>query len=219
MTRAGFRCGPVVVLLGVVVLQGCSLVTRGQPGPAGPSGPAEAARASSQPPSGVDIADLLNTPDAVPRQEFKTRSGNPERYVQNGRRYSVLESSEGYVERGLASWYGEDFHGLRASSGERYDMYGMSAAHRSLPLPTYVRVTSLENGRSVVVRVNDRGPFVDTQQRIIDLSYTAALKLGVVGPGTMRVEVRALEPAAIERRERSMTPTVGFKLGEGKKGK
>ena len=81
-------------------------------------------------------------------------------------------------------------------------MYGMSAAHRTLPLPTYVRVTSLENNRSVVVRVNDRGPFVDTQQRILDLSYTAALKLGVVGPGTMRVRVEALEPAATERRRR-----------------
>lgn len=189
----------MVALVGALVFQGCSLVTRGQPGQAGPRGPAEAAGASSRPPSGSSIADLLRTPDAVPRQEFKTRSGNPESYEVNGRRYAVLESSKGYVERGLASWYGEKFHGRKASSGERYDMYGMSAAHRSLPIPTYVRVTSLENGRSVVVRVNDRGPFVDTQQRIIDLSYTAALKLGVVGPGTMRVEVRALEPAAIDR--------------------
>ncbi len=190
----------MVGLIGAVMLQGCALVTSGQPGPAGPRGPAEAAGASSQPPSGSDVADLLNTPDAVPRQEFKTRSGNPERYEVFGRRYSVLESSQGYVERGVASWYGKDFHNRLTSSGERYDMYGMSAAHRSLPLPTYVRVTSLESGRSVVVRVNDRGPFVDTQQRIIDLSYTAALKLGVIGPGTMRVEVRALDPAAIERR-------------------
>ena len=189
----------MVVLIVAAVLQGCSLVTSGQPGPAGPRGPAEAARASSQPPSGSDIADLLDTPDAVPLQEFKTRGGNPERYEVFGRTYAVLESSRGYVERGLASWYGKDFHELLTSSGEPYDMYGMSAAHRSLPLPTYVRVTSLENGRSVVVRVNDRGPFVDTQQRIIDLSFTAALKLGVVGPGTMRVEVQALEPAAIER--------------------
>ncbi|GMR13331.1 MAG: hypothetical protein BMS9Abin29_1536 [Gemmatimonadota bacterium] len=202
MTRVGFRRGRMVALIGAVVIQGCSLVTRGQHGPAGPRGPAEAAGASWRPPSGVDIADLLDTPDAVPRQEFKTKGGNPESYEVNGRRYAVLESSSGYVERGLASWYGKDFHGRRASSGEPYDMYGMSAAHRSLPLPTYVRVTSLENGRSVVVRVNDRGPFVDTQQRIIDLSYTAGLKLGLIGPGTMRVEVRALEPAAIEPRRR-----------------
>ncbi len=195
----------MVALIGAVMLQGCSLVTSGSPGPAGPRGPAEAARASAQPPGpppGSDIADLLSTPNAVPRQEFKTRRGNPERYEVFGRTYSVLESSRGYVEQGVASWYGKDFHDSLTSSGERYDMYGMSAAHRSLPLPTYVRVTSLENGRSVVVRVNDRGPFVDTQQRIIDLSYTAALKLGVVGPGTMRVEVLALEPAAIERRGR-----------------
>jgi peptidoglycan lytic transglycosylase len=203
VTRVGFKRGRMVALIGALVFQGCSLVTRGHPGQAGPRGPAEAgAGASSRPPSGSTVADLLRTPDAVPRQEFKTRAGNPESYEVNGRSYAVLESSKGYVERGLASWYGEDFHGRRASSGERYDMYGMSAAHRSLPIPTYVRVTSLENGRSVVVRVNDRGPFVDTQQRIIDLSYTAALKLGVVGPGTMRVEVRALEPAAIDRQGR-----------------
>ena len=202
MTRAGLGCGRMFLVIGAVALQGCSFVTSGQPGQAGPSGPAEAAGASSLPPSGSDAADLLRTPDAVPRQEFKSSGGNRPSYVVNGRRYAVLESSEGYVERGVASWYGPDFHGRRTSSGERYDMYGMSAAHRSLPLPTYVRVTSLENGRSVVVRVNDRGPFVDTQQRIIDLSYTAALKLGLVGPGTMRVEVLALDPAAIERRGR-----------------
>ena len=202
MTRAGLGRGRMFVLIGAVVLQGCSLVTSGQPGPAGPRGPAEAARAGSRPPSGSDAADLLRTPDAVPRQEFKSRGGNRPSYVVNGRRYAVLKSSEGYVERGVASWYGPDFHGRRTSSGERYDMYDMSAAHRSFPLPTYVRVTSLENGRSVVVRVNDRGPFVDTQQRIIDLSYTAALKLRLVGPGTMRVEVLALDPAAIERRGR-----------------
>ena len=201
MKRTGSN-GRMIVLLAAAVLQGCTLVTRGPPGPAGPRSPAERAGDESQPPPGSDIADLLNTPDAVPRQEYKTRGGNPASYEVNGRRYAVLESSEGYVERGVASWYGSAFHGRRTSSGERYDMYGMSAAHRSLPLPTYVRVTSLENDRSVVVRVNDRGPFVDTQQRIIDLSYTAALKLGVVGPGTMRVEVRALEPAAIDRRGR-----------------
>lgn len=201
MTRVGLGSRWTAALIGAVMLHGCSLVTRGQQGQAGPSGPAEAAGAGALP-SGSDTAALLRTPNAVPRQEFKTKNGNPETYEVNGRRYAVLESSEGYVERGVASWYGRKFHGRRASSGERYDMYGMSAAHRSLPLPTYVRVTSLENGRSVVVRVNDRGPFVDTQQRIIDLSYTAALKLGVVGPGTMRVEVRALEPAAIEERGR-----------------
>ena len=200
VVRSGFK--PVMVLFAIMALQGCSLVTSRGSGPAGPRGPADAGRRDGSRPSG-DVEDLINnTPDAVPRQEEKTAGGNPETYEQNGRRYEVLESSEGYVEQGVASWYGEPFHGRRASSGETYDMYGMSAAHRTLPLPTYVRVTSLVNGRSVVVRVNDRGPFVDTQQRILDLSYVAALKLGVVGPGTMRVKVEALEPAATDRRRR-----------------
>lgn len=199
MIRSGLVIRRSWVLIAMVALQGCALVTKGQPGPAGPRSPAEAAEARGRGSGDIAVEDLLNTPDAVPRQEEKASRGNMERYEVNGRRYSVLESSEGYTERGLASWYGADFHGLTTSSGEIYDMYGMTAAHRSLPLPTYVRVTSLESGRSVVVRVNDRGPFIDPQQRIIDLSYTAALKLGLVGPGTMRVEVRALDPPARDR--------------------
>jgi rare lipoprotein A len=110
-----------------------------------------------------------------------------------GERYDVLPSSEGYVERGIASWYGPDFHGLRASSGETYDMYGMTAAHPVLPLPTYVQVTNLTNGRKAIVRVNDRGPF--HSNRVIDLSYAAAHKLGIVQDGTGLVEVRALNPS------------------------
>ena len=115
-------------------------------------------------------------------------------YDEFGITYQVLDTSEGYEESGIASWYGEPFHGRRTSSGETYDMYGMSAAHRTLPLPSYVEVTNLDNGRSVVLRVNDRGPFVDPELRIIDVSYTAALKLGLVGPGTAPVLVEALEP-------------------------
>ena len=134
--------------------------------------------------------------DAVPRQEYKYRLGNPAFYDEFGVRYRVLDTSEGYVERGVASWYGENFHGRRTSGGEPYDMYAMTAAHKTLPLPTYVRVTDLDTGNRVVVRINDRGPFVEG--RIIDLSYAAALKLGIAGAGTARVEVRALDPPAVD---------------------
>jgi rare lipoprotein A len=132
--------------------------------------------------------------DAVPRNEPRSRYGNPPFYDVFGKRYYVLSSSSAYVERGVASWYGPGFHKIRTSTGESYDMYGMTAAHKTLPLPAYVRVTNLQNGRTVVVRVNDRGPFVGN--RIIDLSYTAAAKLDMLRNGTAMVEVRALEPGA-----------------------
>jgi rare lipoprotein A len=141
---------------------------------------------SQSPPSPQSI------PDAVPRIEPRSRYGNPPFYDVFGRRYYVLSSSAAYVERGVASWYGPGFHKIRTSTGEPYDMYGMTAAHRTLPLPAYVRVSNLQNGRSVVVRVNDRGPFVGN--RIIDLSYTAALKLDMLRNGTAMVEVRSIDP-------------------------
>ena len=134
--------------------------------------------------------------DAVPRQEYKYRLGNPAFYDEFGVRYRVLETSKGYAERGIASWYGRDFHGRRTSGGEPYDMYAMTAAHKTLPLPTYAEVTHLDTGNKVVVRINDRGPFVEG--RIIDLSYAAALKLGIAGAGIARVEVRALDPPAVD---------------------
>jgi rare lipoprotein A len=134
---------------------------------------------------------------ANPLPESKSRYGNPETYVVFGKRYSVLDTSAGFVEEGIASWYGEPFHGRRTSSGETYDMYTLTAAHKHLPLPTYALVTNLDNGRRIVVRVNDRGPF--HEDRVIDLSYAAALELDMVGPGTARVNVRALDPAATER--------------------
>jgi rare lipoprotein A len=138
--------------------------------------------------------DASNVPDAVPENAPRSKYGNPSSYEVFGRRYHVMRDARGYQERGVASWYGTKFHGARTSSGERYDMYSMTAAHKTLPLPTWVRVTNLENHRSVVVKVNDRGPF--HQNRIIDLSYSAALKLGIVGKGTGLVEVRALGPGA-----------------------
>jgi rare lipoprotein A len=118
--------------------------------------------------------------------------GNPPFYEVFGKRYHVLPTSAGYVQRGVASWYGRDFHGLSTSSGETYNMHAMTAAHTTLPLPTWVEVTNLENGKRVVVKVNDRGPFVDN--RLIDLSYAAATALDMVRSGTTRVEVRALAP-------------------------
>ena len=140
----------------------------------------------------VEDLDLAKIPDAVPKVEPHSANGNPDSYVEDGQRYWVIPNAKGYAERGLASWYGPNFHGNRTSSGEPYDMYKMTAAHKTLPLPTYLRVTNLENNRSIVVRVNDRGPF--KKGRIIDLSYVAAAKLGIVGNGTATVEIHALDP-------------------------
>jgi rare lipoprotein A len=137
--------------------------------------------------------DIAAIPEPIPKAEPRSTRGNPRFYTVLGRRYFVLETAEGYAERGVASWYGPGFHASATSNGERYDMYAMTAAHKTLPLPAYVQVTNLRNGRSVVVRVNDRGPFKDG--RIIDLSYTAASKLDMLKDGTTFVEVRALTPA------------------------
>ena len=128
--------------------------------------------------------------DAVPRPEPRSRYGNRSPYEVLGKKYWVMESAEGYRERGIASWYGSKFHGRRTSSGEPYDMHKATAAHKSLPLPTYAEVTNLDNGRSVIVKINDRGPFHD--DRLIDLSYGAAVKVGMTGTGTARVEVKAI---------------------------
>ena len=134
--------------------------------------------------------DVANIPNAIPRDEPRSKYGNPAHYEVFGKRYYTLNSSRGYHEKGLASWYGTKFHGKRTSSGEPYDMYAMTAAHKTLPLPTYVEVTNLNNGRKVIVKVNDRGPFHDN--RLIDLSYSAATKLGIIKKGTGLVSVRAV---------------------------
>jgi rare lipoprotein A len=154
-----------------------------------------AARREEAPPAPVPAPPpaVQSIPDAQPRVEPKSRYGNPPLYEVFGKRYYVLSSSANYVERGVASWYGPGFHQEFTSTREPYDMYGMTAAHKTLPLPAYARVTNLQNGRSVVVRINDRGPFVDN--RIIDLSYTAAARLDMLRNGTAMVEVRAIDPA------------------------
>jgi rare lipoprotein A len=130
----------------------------------------------------------------VPRDEPRAKSGNPPFYEVFGRRYVVLETAEGYREQGVASWYGPDFHGKRTATGEIYDMHAMSGAHPTLPLPAWVRVTNLQNGRSVVIRLNDRGPF--SKNRIIDLSRAAAQELDMIRTGTALVEVQSLAAGA-----------------------
>jgi rare lipoprotein A len=159
------------------------------------------------------IATPPTIPDAVPKVEPLSRYGNPSYYEVFGKRYYVLSSSVAYLERGVASWYGPGFHQVRTSSGETYDMYAMTAAHKTLPLPAYVRVTNLENGKSVVVRVNDRGPFVGN--RIIDLSYTAASRLDMLRNGTAMVEVRGLDPRApVTELTTSMTASASPQSGQ-----
>jgi len=141
------------------------------------------------PPARFDL-DLDEIIDAVPANEPLSRYGNPPSYEVRGKTYKVMASSRNFIQKGEASWYGTKFHGRRTSSGEPYDMYAMTAAHKQLPLPTYVEVTHRGNGRKVIVKVNDRGPFHDG--RIIDLSYAAARKLGIAGSGTGPVEIRAI---------------------------
>ena len=139
-------------------------------------------------------ANLDDTPDAVPKAEPLHRYANRP-YVALGQTYTPLTAAGDYKERGIASWYGKKFNGQRTSSGETYDMYGMTAAHPTLPIPSYARVTNLSNNKSVVVRINDRGPFL--HDRIMDLSYTAAHKLGIVGNGSSEVEVASIAPDTV----------------------
>ncbi len=136
--------------------------------------------------------DAQDIPNAVPKIEPKSRYGNPSSYVVLGKRYYVLKSAHCYRAKGIASWYGTAFHQRLTSSGEPYNMYKMTAANKVLPLPTYVRVTNLKNGRKIIVKVNDRGPF--HANRIIDLSFAAAKKIGMMGTGTALVEVEAIDP-------------------------
>jgi rare lipoprotein A len=165
------RAAPAVVAFAVLTLTACSGTVR-----------------DSAPSGSVSIPDLPGDP--VPRPEPRSRYGNGPFYEVLGETYRVMDSSSGYKERGVASWYGKKFHGRLTSNREPYDMYAMTAAHKTLPLPTYVEVRNLRNDKTIIVRVNDRGPFV--HNRIIDLSYAAALKLDMVRDGTSLVEVTAI---------------------------
>lgn len=176
----------LVLLLAVGVgLAGCqSGGSRPVPGPA--------PKAEQDGPPHVIPGGLADLPDPEVRHERPTKRGNPASYTVLGKTYRVMNSAAGYDAVGNASWYGRKFHGRLTSSGEPFDMYQLTAAHRTLPIPTYARVTNLDNGRTTVVRINDRGPFHDN--RIIDLSYAAAVKLGFAAVGTARVRVEVLEP-------------------------
>ncbi|MGB5131593.1 MAG: septal ring lytic transglycosylase RlpA family protein [Steroidobacteraceae bacterium] len=157
--------------------------------PERPAPPEPAAGTSTPPAVGSGAA-------SSPRDEPRARLGNPPFYEVAGKRYIVLANAAGYVERGVASWYGPTFHGGRTATGETYDMNAMTGAHPTLPLPTWVQVTNLQNGRSVIVRLNDRGPF--SSNRIIDLSHAAAEQLDMIRAGTAMVEVRSLAGASAQ---------------------
>ncbi len=142
-------------------------------------------------------------PDAVPVAVKPSKYGNPDSYTVMGKTYYLMESSEGFQQKGIASWYGNKFHGQRTSSGEDYDMYAMTAAHKTMPIPVFVEVTNIDNNRKAIVKVNDRGPF--HEGRIIDLSYAAATKLGVAETGTANVSIRVVTSAEDKALRRSET--------------
>lgn len=166
----------------LVLISGCTT---------SPSIPVITEEKDSGPPAPVDVSHI-NEP--VPRVEPRTRAGNSNPYKVLGKTYYLVQDPTGYKEKGVASWYGRKFHGKRTANGEIYSMYGMTAAHRTLPIPSYVRVTNLKNNRSAIVRVNDRGPFHGN--RVIDLTYAAAKKLGFERVGTAEVLVEYIDPAA-----------------------
>jgi rare lipoprotein A len=183
--KTGFsRC----VLVGSSLLL---LVACGSTAP--PPEPANAGRYSiKQDRAPTRDIDLATIPDVIPQPVKRTMAGNRSPYTVLGKTYYVMPTEDGYQETGVASWYGEKFHGHKTSNGEVFDMYLSSAAHKALPIPSFLRVTNLDNNRSVVVRVNDRGPFHG--DRVIDLSYAAALKLGYADRGTARVQLEAITP-------------------------
>jgi peptidoglycan lytic transglycosylase len=184
------------VLVTLFGLSACTVV--GYPSGGGREAPAPAPAFDPPPVASGPASEPAARPASSEEPTPALASGRT--YEVFGERYTVLATADGYRERGVASWYGEPFHGRPTASGETFDMNAPSAAHRTLPLKTWVEVTNLANGRRLVVRVNDRGPFVHTDERIIDLSYAAARELGIIGPGTAPVEVRALSPG--ERRGR-----------------
>lgn len=176
-----------ILSLGLLILAGCSTTPYDAP----PGSDRYSQRHDSAPDHRPSPDEL---PDPVPVAEPRSRYGNPVSYSVHGKTYHVRDSAKGYREEGLASWYGKKFHGHRTSSGETYDMYKLSAAHKTLPLPAWARVTNLDNGKSTIVRINDRGPF--HPDRIIDLSWAAAIKLDIADHGTGRVRVETISPGA-----------------------
>ena len=179
---------PVTAVAMAIVVAGCSTAPKAPPPAQPPPSRSGGFYQDDGPPAQVP-ADIMSTPDAVPRVEpFHSGASRP--YVALGRSYTPITDDRPLVQRGFASWYGRQFHGSRTSTGEVYDMFAMTAAHPTMPLPSYARVTNLRTGSSVVVRVNDRGPFRDG--RVIDLSYAAAMRLGIAANGTGEVEVQRI---------------------------
>lgn len=198
------KCFVVTAMLasvGAMVLSGCSTTSTSS----GKVASKKVGKIKSEKGGGYYLDDgpmdeipenLMDVPDAVPRLEpIRAATGRP--YVVFGRTYTPMTELQPYKKAGVGSWYGKKFHGQKTSSGEPYDMFGMTAAHPTLPIPSYARVTSLETGKQVIVKVNDRGPFLS--DRIIDLSYTAAYKLGYLNKGSGQVQVELLLPDEIER--------------------
>jgi rare lipoprotein A len=178
-----------VIFLLVAMLAACSTT----PPPRSSAPPANAGRYEMQNDSGVlEPIDLAMVRMVEPKRENRTLAGNKSPYTINGRTYRVLDNEAGYTETGMASWYGRKFHGHLTSNGEVYDMFQLSAAHTTLPIPSYIRVTNLDNGKSIIARVNDRGPF--HPGRIVDMSYAGAVMLGYADRGTARVRVEAIVP-------------------------
>ena len=190
--RSFFTVRIVVFVIVAITLSGCGTVAKREAVVSKvPSAPRGGGYYLDDGPGENPPANLDSVPDAVPKLEPPQR-GASRPYTVMGRNYVPMTSLRPYKARGIATWYGRRYHGKQTSSGERYDMYAMTAAHPTLPIPSYARVTHLANGKSVVVRINDRGPFVDG--RVIDLSYTAAYKLGVLGGGSAMVEVESIFP-------------------------
>ena len=154
----------------------------------------------------LEKLDLSAIKPVIPHVEPRTQAGNKSPYVVNGQTYVIRANEAGYSEVGVASWYGRKFHGHLTSNGERYDMFQLSAAHTTLPIPSYIKVTNLDNGKSIVARVNDRGPF--HPGRIIDMSYASAVMLGYAGAGTARVKVESIVPDGARPGSRAPAPVV-----------
>ncbi|MFA5678095.1 MAG: septal ring lytic transglycosylase RlpA family protein [Pseudomonas sp.] len=190
--------GALIVCMLMVLLTACSSspVNRGDSGSTSTPRPARDGAPDY-------FQDVSRIPDAVPVPHQGAYKASP--YTVLGRSYSPMQDGRAYRETGLASWYGTKFHGQLTANGENYDLYGMTAAHKTLPLPSYVRVTNLDNQRSIIVRVNDRGPF--HSDRIIDLSYAGAVKLGFAERGTARVKVEGIDPVVWQQQNNSAAPT------------
>lgn len=180
---------PLALLLGGLLLASCSTHRAPAPGASTPAAPGGYVRPLKDGAPWWDV-DVSQIPDAVPRPHYGPVKASP--YTVLGKSYFPIQDARNYNVTGTASWYGTKFHGQATANGEAYDLYGMTAAHKTLPLPSYVRVTNLDNGRSVILRVNDRGPFYS--DRIIDLSFAAAKKLGYAESGTARVKVEGIDP-------------------------